>query len=110
MNSDKQWKDVGKYRLVTVTSLYVMEKVKVAKGDRDMLSWNLNELQTTLTLKEDNMLLKILILRPPKDIELNDMRVWLFQKLQDAKTLNVEGEDNFKLDCNHWEDFGMISC
>jgi len=89
-------------------SLYVMENVKVTKGDRGMLSWNLNELQMTLTLKGDNTLLGILIIGPPKDIEPNDMRVWLLQKLQDAKMLNVEEEDDFRLDCNHWENSEMI--
>jgi len=41
------------------------------------------------------------ILRPPKDIEHEGMRARLFQKSQDAKTLNVEGEDNFMLGHNH---------
>jgi len=47
------------------------------------------------------MLLGLLILRPPKDIELDDMRVQLFQKLQDTKMLTVEREDDLRLDHNH---------
>jgi len=52
-----------------------MEMVKVTKGDRDMLSWNLNKLLMTLTSKGDNKLLGILILGPPKDTELDDIGV-----------------------------------
>jgi len=54
-----------------------------------------------LTSKGDNTLLRKLVLGPPKDIEHADMRVRLLQKSQDVKMLNVEGEDNFKLDHNH---------
>jgi len=61
-----------------------MEMVEVAKGDRGVLSWNLNKLQMMLMSKGDNML-GILILRPPKDTELNDIRVQFFQKSQYAK-------------------------
>jgi len=41
------------------------------------------------------------ILRPPKDIEHEGMRVQLFQKSQDAKMQNAEGEDKFTLGHNH---------
>jgi len=81
---------------------------EVAKGVMDMLSWNLNESQMALTSLRDNMQYGKHVLGPPKDIEHKGMRVRLFQKSQDAKTLNAEGEDKFMLGCNHWGDSEMI--
>ena len=66
-----------------------MEMVKVAKGDRDMLSWNLNKSLAMLMSKGDNMLLGILILGPPKDAELNDIcKSIIFLKVTRCKNAN----------------------